>query len=808
MFLAERKNSKDAKEQKRSLCELVVEKEQVIVKHDQIANKKHPTCLFALNKCAFYGKPVVSYINEVTMPTIAKISVEKFDSKEQTLFDFDKSAGLEENVASICHKLGLPKSDVYGVKYNPFASKMKNHYISESNFHEIKHGDCLKVVFSIKYIIRRIADNIRKQSPELRQIAFEDVARLSLDPIFIQELALSQEDKILVKVFVEDHLASEEQTGLLRTVVHLFSKGYIHDTSQNILDKTLKILRNSDATNEELRFALSLLHKILISSNAKFSKWKERIVREVAITELNPYTWRTSSRDLQYSALLLINTIIRICKGEKKTKLIREMNLRKTRENIYSNIIKEGSLDKSMEHELYVLQTHLLSLFSEALHSKISLDDNSLFSREEFELCSDDMRRITILMDFDEENIQNYVSVENLTFNYRDSKLSLASMRSDPSSRVSRHVSENETDNTISHLTLEALRHYKKLHFSNFHQSQIEEQLYEPGIFVTSEKIVKMLASMLHIGLDPPDSKSTFYQPVVFYCSSKTPFFLELFSRTMWLLSRTRREMKASTYADYPKVMHILQKQVRMALKTKPQDFKRLTEEMKSTSFQGVIENAQKEKEQEILNLIEDHPCVRDLKRQYMKKNELCVFQNRTNLLMEGDRFPKVLGKKAHGQIFVKLSKNLKDLQVYDVVDVKAPNASHKLIQTFNIEDITHVVLGKTCQHSTLCQNPEQAFSIVVEHEEKIKFIAEDEKTACYWADGLFLLMKHDRPKKLSKYYTEELDQLVVMDIRLQLLELQNVPIPKNPPPVPPLPANIKPEIAPKPKPRKFGRLK
>lgn len=64
-----------------------------------------------------------------------------------------------------------------------------------------------------------------------------------------------------------------------------------------------------------------------------------------------------------------------------------------------------------------------------------------------------------------------------------------------------------------------------------------------------------MLSRLLHIGKDPPDSKSVFYQPVVFNCSSRIPFFLELFSRTMWLLSRTRREMKVTTIDDYPKVI-------------------------------------------------------------------------------------------------------------------------------------------------------------------------------------------------------------------------------------------------------------
>lgn len=63
-----------------------------------------------------------------------------------------------------------------------------------------------------------------------------------------------------------------------------------------------------------------------------------------------------------------------------------------------------------------------------------------------------------------------------------------------------------------------------------------------------------MLGKILHIGKDPPDSRSVFYQPIVFNCSSRLPFLLELFSRTMWLLSRTRREMKVSTIEDYPKV--------------------------------------------------------------------------------------------------------------------------------------------------------------------------------------------------------------------------------------------------------------
>lgn len=65
-----------------------------------------------------------------------------------------------------------------------------------------------------------------------------------------------------------------------------------------------------------------------------------------------------------------------------------------------------------------------------------------------------------------------------------------------------------------------------------------------------------MLAKILHIGIEP-DRVSTCYQPTVFSSSSKTPFLLELFSLTMCLLSRTRKEMKAFTINDYEKVRFI-----------------------------------------------------------------------------------------------------------------------------------------------------------------------------------------------------------------------------------------------------------
>ncbi|KAJ8971525.1 hypothetical protein NQ317_016795 [Molorchus minor] len=49
-----------------------------------------------------------------------------------------------------------------------------------------------------------------------------------------------------------------------------------------------------------------------------FIPWKEKVIKEVPIRELTPYIWREDSKSLQYGVILLINTIIRLCKGGTK----------------------------------------------------------------------------------------------------------------------------------------------------------------------------------------------------------------------------------------------------------------------------------------------------------------------------------------------------------------------------------------------------------------------------------------------------------------------------------------------------------
>lgn len=80
---------------------------------------------------------------------------------------------------------------MYGLKLiqtkeNPFI----NTYISENTYKDIQHSDCLKIVFSIEYLLnQRILPHINHPDESFEKtLSFEDLLKLSVDPVFIEKL--------------------------------------------------------------------------------------------------------------------------------------------------------------------------------------------------------------------------------------------------------------------------------------------------------------------------------------------------------------------------------------------------------------------------------------------------------------------------------------------------------------------------------------------------------------------------------------------------------------------------------------------
>lgn len=65
-----------------------------------------------------------------------------------------------------------------------------NNYLSEETYKNIQHSDCLKIAFSLEYLLKnRILPHLNDpEGAHERTICFEDLRQLALDPVFISEL--------------------------------------------------------------------------------------------------------------------------------------------------------------------------------------------------------------------------------------------------------------------------------------------------------------------------------------------------------------------------------------------------------------------------------------------------------------------------------------------------------------------------------------------------------------------------------------------------------------------------------------------
>ncbi|XP_045468623.1 engulfment and cell motility protein 2-like [Harmonia axyridis] len=721
--------------------------------------------------------------------SIVKVSVESMDGRQNILYDYDKNASLEENVVRLLAKFEMPtKTNAYGLKLvQTNNGKLVNLYITEENFDDIKDGYFLKIVYAIWHQVNTIFLLLEKND---RKTCFENISQLYMDSAFIKTLVKQEKHLVILNFFVrQPDLSNDEAVACLLTVIHLFKMGFIEEIDEPFLAKLIAILKlDAEIYTDQIKYSISLLQKIMTSRNPNMVKWKEMIIKQKPLQELTPYI-RIHNQDLQYLTISLINIFVRYSTDIRRLHFIKEMNYKQTKADIYEHIIgKWPNLDVNMEYELYVYQTFLLSLYSDALKSKTKLDQKK---RVEFELDHHHQGiadRLTSIIEF-EECLSKMKSTENLLElieeeDENSDRNSLENM--EDILRRSRTNLNDDPTQEISYLTFGALAYYKKFHHKNFYQTQIDETFFGPGIFSTSESVVNLLANVLQIGKEPETNKTKCtFQPTIFNATTKTPFFYELFSRTIWILSKTKNEMQGCSVPEYPKLMRVVEKQVKMVLEKRPGSFKKLTNIMLKTNYEAVKQRWQEETSEEFENVMKNNPCVQVLREKYMKENEKLVKEQRMNYLETGSVFYRVNDQKKIDHCFIKLFGNRKQLLCYEFDEkLKRKKGDPEII---SVSNISHLVEGKACPHkvNNITKDTRLIFSLMIEHKTYINIIAKDLKEGSYWLDGFHILKENEAR---SEIYNKELQELVTMDLSLHMLELQNIPIPKKPPPVPPLP--------------------
>ncbi|XP_064016741.1 engulfment and cell motility protein 3 isoform X3 [Pogoniulus pusillus] len=270
-------------------------------------------------------------------------------------------------------------------------------------------------------------------------------------------------------------------------------------------------------------------------------------------------------------------------------------------------------------------------------------------------------------------------------------------------------------------------------------------------------------------------------------------FFEELFCICIQLVNKTWKEMRA-TQEDFDKVLQVVREQISRTLSLKPTSLELFKSRVNTLSYSEILRLRQTER----LHQEETLPVpVLELRERLKPELLELVCQQRLQHLCQGTLFRKISTRRRQDKLwYCRLSPNHKVLHYGDMEEGMSAPPIESLPEKIPVADMKMLLVGKECLHpkekSSGKQNKdvlELTFSIVYDVEEYcLHFIAPTRYEFCLWTDGLNVLLGREMRSERAQ---SDLDVLLSMELKLQLLDLENISIPDAPPPVPKPPSNL-----------------
>ncbi|KAG7238295.1 hypothetical protein INR49_031006 [Caranx melampygus] len=301
-------------------------------------------------------------------------------------------------------------------------------------------------------------------------------------------------------------------------------------------------------------------------------------------------------------------------------------------------------------------------------------------------------------------------------------------------------------------------------------------------------ELTRMLCEILQVG-ELPNEGCNDYHPMFF---THDRAWEEFFCVCIQLLNKTWKEMRA-TAEDFNKVMQVVREQITRALAMKPSSLDQLKNKLRGLNYSEILRLRQSER------MSQDDfqsPPIIELRERIQPEILELIKQQRLNRLCEGSCFRKLGNRRRQEKFwFCRLSLNHKVLHYGDLDESPQGEVPFELLSDkIPVSDIKSVVTGKDCPHmkekSALKQNKEVlelAFSVLYDPDETLNFVAPNKYEYCIWTDGLCALLGREMGSDLTR---SDLDTLISMEMKLRLLDLENITIPEAPPPVPKEPSS------------------
>ncbi|KAL9976284.1 hypothetical protein ACROYT_G013567 [Oculina patagonica] len=700
-----------------------------------------------------------------------KLAIEK-EGQLPLLTTFDQSRPLEEIVRDVCSTWSLPIPEQYAFQYADY-----NCYITEENRSGIKNGAVLKLTLSSAKLAQEIFERLQSSNPEEKRNALSTLSSISEDSTFASEFIKRNGLGLLINMVEGKPEINESLAHCLTSFHELMDHGEVSwDILTHGFIKNLTVFVNKknpvDAT--VLKRCLSILEAVSTNSPTFYPIVEKEVVFENLILHL-----KNSNQDIQLYAIALINSLF--MRTTNKRQFADTLSRKGVRTYIMNDIIRDSKAMKNeMEHQLYVYQALIFrSLLVDFVFTKGNAQNQNLYE------SLDTLKRAA----FESDNVTS-------------SSVRPLSQAGDQFKDLKRlgFVDIESPANDFSEVPPGLLPLHTMVYFARKHEEQyrrvILENLsrgddYECPFARTSIALTKMLCEVLEINGEPPSDSGKEYYPIFFTMDFA---FEEFFCICIQLLNKTWKEMRA-TSGDFSRVMQVVKDQICRALKDKHLSMELFKTNVFNLGYSQIVKILQEEIHARNIMELKAKPVV-ELREQVLPELKELVKQQRLDQLIQGAQFDRTPGRaRGRDKIwYCRLSPNLKFLHYGDCQEGQAPPLEN-LPNKLPIAKIKNLLVGKDCPHSkdrkfskayvTLC------FSLMYESETEEKhldFIAATPATFAIWTDGLATLLNKEMPSSESH---EELETLLNMEMKLRLLDLENITIPATPPPVPAEPPNF-----------------
>lgn len=706
----------------------------------------------------------------VVDPGQVKLAIEK-EGQLPLLTTFDQSLPLEEIIKEICSNWSLPIPEQYAFQYSDY-----NLYITEENRRGLKNGTVLKLTLSPAKLAQETYERLQSSNPDEKKNALSTLSGIAEDATFASEFIKRNGLGLLINMVEGKPESSEILANCLTSFQELMDHG---DVSWDILTHgfikhlTVYVNKKNPVDPTVLKRCLSILEAVSTNSPAFYATVGKEVVFENLVLHLqNP------NQDIQLNAIALINSLF--LRTTNKKQFAEALSKRGVRGYIMNSIIRESKIIKNeMAHQLYVYQSLIFRLLVDMVNTKGNASNQSLFE------SLDILRKVVFESD--------------LVATSSGRPISQAGVLSKDFKRLG-FVDIESPANDFHETPPGLLPLHTMVYFARKHQEQyvrvVLENLsrgedYECPFARASIALTKMLCEVLEINSEPPSDTGKDYYPIFFTMDFA---FEEFFCICIQLLNKTWKEMRA-TSGDFNRVMQVVKDQICRALGEKHLSMEMFKTNVFSLGFSQILKILQEEIHARNIMELRAKPVV-ELREQVLPDLKEIVKQQRLDQLIQGALFDKAPGRTRARERFwyCRLSPNLKFLHYGDCQEGQAPSLEN-LPNKLPIAKITNLLVGKDCPHTkdskfkkayaSLC------FSLMYEtesDEKHLDFIATNQPMYAIWTDGLATLLNKEM---LSPESHEELETLLNMEMKLRLLDLENISIPETPPPIPAEPPNF-----------------